>query len=143
MECHTYETHVFEDLKSGSVVCRVCQRVELSRDVFVIRWGNGCPGSNGTAGAPGRLTHVMETLDPLQIDAFTTPEDGLNTYQGRITAISLPSSGDEGDEYTLTVSFDHQTSLRLRGRAFGHPGSRDTEGAGYSLTIVRGEPPTT
>jgi len=59
---------------------------------------SGYPSSNGIAGAPGRLTHVSEILDPHQIDAFTTQGDGSRDFRARKSATSSQSNGDSGEE---------------------------------------------
>ncbi len=103
----------------------------------------GSKTTPGTAGAPGRLTHVSEILDPLQIDAFITRDDGLKDYPGRVTGILSRSSEGPGGEYTLTVCFDSLTDSRLRESHFGLPGINATVGVGFSLTMTSGERFTT
>ena len=106
-------------------------------------WVDGYPNSSGTAGARGRLTHVSEILDPLPIDAFTTRDDGLNTYPGFLRAISSQWSGLEVGEFTLMASFDLATYSRLSDALSGNRGSAAMDDALCSLTIVIAERPTT
>ncbi len=103
----------------------------------------GSKGSSGTVGAPGRLTHVSETLAPLPIGAFFTRGDGSNTYQGRVQGISSRLNEGSEEGYILTVFFDSRTSRRLRENLSGSLGENGTVAAGSSLTMVIGEPPTT
>jgi len=106
-------------------------------------WASGSPNSSGTVGAPGPSMSDSETQDPPRSDVSSTPEDGSNTYQGRISGISLRSRGDVADGFTLTVSFDWRTGQRLVESLSGDRGIRGTDGAEYSLTIVREALPTT
>jgi len=110
---------------------------------YVKNSGAGSPNSRGTAGAPGRLTHVSEILDPALTDVSTTPEDGSNTFQGRLSAILSQWSGEEEGEFTLMVSFDLETYRRLSDRASGDHGAFFMADVEYSVTIVREAPPTT
>jgi len=105
--------------------------------------GTGSPDSNGTVGAPGPLMTASGWRDPRRVVVCTTPDVGSNAYQGRILAILSRWSEEEGDEYILMVSFDSQTSRRLAETLYGPRGSLDMDGAGYSLTIREGAPPTT
>jgi len=114
-------------------VCRICGR----------HWGDGSRNSHGTVGALGRLTHVSETLALAPTAASTTPEDGWNTFQGRLLDISSPLRGEREDAFTLTVCFDSRTLRRLNGRVFGHLGRLVTDGAQCSVTIEIEEQPST
>ena len=98
---------------------------------------------SGTAGVPGRLTHVSETLALLRSVASSTPEDGLNTFQGRLQGISSRLNAGPEEGYILTVYFDSQTSQRLRESLSGFLGNSGTVPVGSSITMVLEEPPTT
>ena len=106
-------------------------------------WERGSPSSHGIAGAPGRLTHVSETLDPRQIDAFSTPDDGSNTFRGHLQGIS--SRLNEGLEvgYILTVYFDFVTASRLKENLCFNRGAFATDGIEFSRMIVTLEPRST
>ena len=104
---------------------------------------NGLPGSSGAVGAPGRLTHVSATLDQALRGAYTTLVGGSNTFQGRLLATLSRSNQDGVVEYTLMACFDLETDSRLVESLSGDHGMIGTDGAEYSLTIVRREPPTT
>ena len=144
---HTYPTHRYRDLMPGTnnarVVCLECGLIEPTQEILEIRWGSGCKGSHGTAGAPGRLTHVSETLGRALTGAFSTHVVGSNTFQGLVTHISWRWSGVRAGECILMVSFDSQTFQRLKENLSGPLGMRDTAGAVYSVTIVREEPLST
>lgn len=127
-----HETYHKPDWSSDRV-CRICGKP----------WGGGSRHTNGTVGAPGRLTHVSETLDLPPIAASTTRDAGLRDYPGRVTGILSRSKGEQAGEYTLTVCFDSQTERRLRERAFGSRGPYGTVGVGFSLTMRSGERFTT
>jgi len=107
------------------------------------RWGYGSPSSPGTAGAPGRLTHVSEILDRDLTDVSITPDNGLNTFQGRAWLTSWQWRAVRGGVFTLTVSLDSETALRLdenRSTAAGYCASEEIV---FSLTMVREAQPTT
>ena len=103
----------------------------------------GSRNSSGTAGARGRLTHVSETLDRVLTDASITPGVGWNTFQGQLSDILLPSSGDGAGVAILMVSFDSRTLQRLREALCGDLGMTATDAVRCSRMIVSVEPPTT
>ena len=105
--------------------------------------GTGSQSSSGTAGARGRSTSDSDQPVRVQIDVSTTPDDGSNTYQGRLAGISLPWSGVLVDGFTLMVFFDYRTRQRLQESLSGRRGWIDMAGAECSLMIPTGEPPTT
>lgn len=142
MNYHNYRD-LMPETNQAQVICLGCHHVESTRRILEDRWGVGCKRLSGIAGAPGRLTHDSETLDPRQIAAFITPVDGSNTFQGRLQGIS--SRLNEGSEvgFILTVFFDSLTAARLSDYLYGSLGKTGTVAAGSSVTIVVGEPPTT
>jgi len=99
--------------------------------------------SNGTAGALGRLTRVSDILDLPPTDVFTTPGDGLNTYQGQCRDISSRSRRERGGEFTLTVFFDSKTSSRLAESLSIRDGKNASDGTAYSPIEVTLVLPTT
>jgi len=107
------------------------------------RWGSGSPSSPGTAGAPGPLMTASGWTDPRQVVVCTTPEDGSNTYQGRVWDISLRSSGGPEDGFILMAYFDSETAARLLESRYGRDGALASDAVRYSLTIVSEGPPTT
>jgi len=113
--------------------CRVCGR----------RWVAGSQNFHGTAGAPGRLTHVSEILGPVPIDVSITPAVGLSKFQGRVWDISLRSSEGPGDGFILMAYFDFETASRLLASRCGKDGMIASDAVRYSLTIVREAPRTT
>ena len=104
---------------------------------------NGSARSNGPVGARGPLTLVSEILAPPPTDVSTTPEDGSNTFQGHVWAISCRSKGALGDAFTLTVCFDSKTATRLHEKVFGPGGRSDTEDAEFFPMTLILEPPST
>lgn len=98
--------------------------------------GIGSDPSHGIAGARGRLTHVSEIVDQVLIDASTTPDDGLNTFQGHLVGISSPSSEVQGAEFTLMVYFCSLTRQRLKERLSGIRGKNSMDGVRSWDTIV-------
>jgi len=116
---------------------------EKGRWRYVTVSGSGSPNSPGTVGAPGRLTHVSEILDPALTDASSTLEDGSNTFQGRASLTSWQSRGVEGGVFTVTVSLDSRTAGRLKESLSGRGGEDVTEDVGFSLTMVREAPRST
>jgi len=105
--------------------------------------GHGSPNSPGTAGAPGRLTHVSEILDPLQIDAFTTRGNGSILYRGLASGISWPSSVEPEGACILMVSFDSLTLRRLKEHLCGVPGKIATDVVACSPMTLSVAPRTT
>jgi len=114
--------------------------VELDRQR---RSNNGSANSPGTAGAPGRSTHVSELTAQALTGVSITPDDGLNTFQGRLLAILSRSSEGPEVEFILTASFDSKTAGRLSGGVSGLLGKIVTEGVPCSLMIQIEELPTT
>jgi len=104
---------------------------------------HGSRDSSGTVGALGPLTLASETPAHPLIDASLIPEDGLNTFQGQLVAISSPWSADSEGEFTLTVFFDSRTHRRLVESLYGDRGIDDTVGVESSRMIVTVAPPTT
>lgn len=105
--------------------------------------GTGSPNSNGIAGAPSPLMTASGWRDPRQIVVSRTPDDGSNTYQGQMSSISWRlKEGPEG-AFTLTVSFDSETRLRLLESLYSLPGNFVTGGTAYCRMTVTLEPPTT
>jgi len=105
--------------------------------------GNGSPSLSGPAGVPGPLTHVSETLDLLQIDAFPTPADLSRVYRGLVSDISLLWSGELEAEFIVTASFDSETASVLLESLSGVDGLKDMDALGYCLTIQRKGPRST
>jgi len=103
----------------------------------------GSPNSSGAVGARGRLTRVSEILDPALTDASSTPDDGLNTFQGLTWAISSPWKGPGGVGYTLTVYYDSETAGRLDECLSSLRGKSAMEGIECSPMITILELPTT
>jgi len=89
-------------------------------------WVNGYLSSPGTVGAPGLLTDGSVIPDPLQIDAFSTRDDGSNTFQGHLSDISSPWKLGQAGVFTLTAYFDSPTASRLVERVCGRVGPLDT-----------------
>lgn len=104
---------------------------------------HGSQPSLGIAGALGPSTLVSELLDLAQRGVSTTPDDGLNTFPGRLLTISSPWSAEREGEFILTVFFDSLTLRRLVESLYGDPGRSGMEDAEFSLTMKRGERPTT
>lgn len=104
---------------------------------------SGYPDTDGIAGAPGPLMSASGWTDPRQVVVCTTPENGLNTFQGQIQDISLLWKGDVVVECTLMVSFDSPTGSRLLEKLSIKGGKFDMGDAEYSVTIVIEEAPTT
>lgn len=139
--------HTMRDVLFGgnqaTVYCLGCGEHAPTKSAFRERWGNGCPGTNGTVGAPGRLISVSEILARRRIAVSSIPDDGLKAYQGQSSDISWRSKGGQVVEYTLTVSFDSKTAGRLLEYLYSLPGERATAGTVSSPMIVTLEPPTT
>ena len=111
-------------------------RQRLQRD-YEKHLESGCQDSSGIAGAPGPLTHVSETLARVLTDVSITPDDGLNTFQGQLVAISSPWSADSEGEFTLTVFFDSRTHRRLVESLYGDRGIDGTVDVGLSdMTVI-------
>jgi len=100
------------------------------------RWESASPSSRGTAGAPGPLMHASVILDRLRIDASSIPDDGSNTFRGRVWDISLRSSGDSEDGFILMAYFDFATAARLLESRCGKAGTLASDDVRYYLTIV-------
>jgi hypothetical protein len=136
----SYDT--WQDALAGIVKEQGLERQELgeiSRRALAI----GSTNSHGTVGAHGRLTSVSEILAQAQIDVCTTPDDGLNTYQGQALGISSPSKEERGVGFTLTVFFDSKTASRLNEDLCSPVGKNATDGTEcfpMIMTLVR---PTT
>jgi len=110
---------------------------ESHRDLtYAHRSAPGLLNSRGTAGAPGRLTHVSETLDPALTDVSSTPDDGLNTFQGRVLGISSVLREEQGVVYTVMVCFDLKTASRLKESRCTEPGKAGSEGVASFHMIV-------
>jgi len=104
---------------------------------------SGSTDSPGTAGAPGRSTHVSDLTGPALIAVSTTPDDGLNTFQGRAWLTSWQLRGVQEGVFTLTASFDLETALRLKESLSSIPGNCVTEGTEcFPMTLIL-ELPTT
>jgi len=103
----------------------------------------GLKPSLGIVGVRGPLMSDSDQLARARIDVSTTPEDGLNTFQGRLVDISSPWSAERVGEFTLTVSFDSRTHRRLLESLYGDPGLLDMDGVECLLTTPTVEPPTT
>jgi len=116
---------------------------DYSMEGFSPNLESGSPDSHGIAGARGPLMSASGWTDPRQVVVCTTPDDGLNTFQGRLTGILSRWSGDGVGECTLMASFDFQTFRRLNESLSGPLGNLDMDGALCSLTIVREGPRTT
>jgi len=127
----------------AALVKKNCLEDSELGDISVLASASGYTRSNGTVGAPGRLTLVSEILDPLQIDVSSTPDDGLNSYQGELLDISSRLSAGGEVVYTLTVYFDSRTAARLKESRCGSLGNSDTVAVGSSVTMTLEEPPTT
>ena len=132
----------WQEALAGLVSEKGLQDTELG-DISRIASANGYRGLNGPVGALGHLTHVSEILAQARIDACTTRVDGSNTFQGRLLGISSRWREDGVVVYTLTASFDSRTSSRLGESLCGDHGMLGTDGAEYSLTIVREGPLST
>jgi len=104
---------------------------------------DGSQSSSGVVGAPGRLTRVSEILDRARTDAYTTPGDGWNTFQGRLSDILLPSRLDVAGVAILMAFYDSRTLRRLHDQLCGGVGSTATVDVGCSRMIVSVEPRTT
>jgi len=142
--------HMKEEIQhdcSDQYECPDCDYTTVYPDGTEIRCGgnsgHGSRTSSGTAGAHGRLTRVSEILDPHQNDASTTPDDGSNTFQGQAWLTSWQSREVQGGVFTLTASFDSRTATRLQESLSGPDGEIVTGEPAFSLTIVRGERPST
>ena len=136
----SYET--WQEALAALVKRQDLQETELGR-LSAQASGTGSPDTSGTVGAPGHLTHVLETLDQALRGVSFTREGGSRIFQGRLLDISSLSRGGEGGVYTLMVSFDYLTRRRLEGIPSGDPGIFDTAVAECSATIVTGVRPTT
>jgi len=100
-------------------------------------WEPGSVRSSGIAGAPGPLMNAMGWTDPRQIVVCTTPDDGLNTFQGRLQGISLLSREEPEGGYILTVYFDSETATRLRESLSGKVGRYGTVDAeSFPMTVT-------
>jgi len=97
----------------------------------------GWMSSNGTAGAPGPSTPALGTLGRLRIDASSIPDNGLNTYQGRLQHISLLSRQDGEAVYMLTVCLDSKTDGRLKENLSGSLGNADMDDVeSFPMTVT-------
>ena len=103
----------------------------------------GSARSIGIAGAHGRLTRVTEILDQARIDAYSTPADGSNTFQGQCRAIlSRWSEGPEAG-FILMASFDSETASSLNENLSTPPGKNATGGTASFPMILTLVLPTT
>jgi len=106
-------------------------------------WENGYRPSNGRAGAPSHLMTATERQGLPRIAASTTPDAGSNTFQGRALVTSWPSSEEPGVAFTVTVSFDSETAVRLQENLSGRVGMLATgEPESFLMTLIKEQPTT-
>jgi len=79
----------------------------------------------------------LGTLGRLRIDASSIPDNGLNTYQGRLQHISLLSRQDGEAVYMLTVCLDSKTDGRLKENLSGSLGNADMDDVeSFPMTVT-------
>lgn len=103
----------------------------------------GSPDSLGIAGAHGPSMSDSDQPVPVLTGVSSIPDDGWNTFQGRLVDISSPWSAEREGEFTLTVYFDSQTHRRLVVNLYGDRGKFGMDGAAFLLMMKEEEPPTT
>jgi len=97
----------------------------------------------GIAGVHGPSIVALDPWGLPQIGVSTTPDDGLNSFQGRLVDISSPWSAEREGEFTLMVFFDSQTHRRLVESLYGEVGSEDMGVAeSCPMTVILEQPST-